>query len=318
MQQIDLWSAIEKSAGPLQKDPAPLDDRVVPPELFEATPPVLGEGYPLVKDKFAGLSVLGLDLSQHSTGYYLHTPQGASSGCLPPVPKFPEVHREVMARRWLADQIEALQPGPLDFLVVEDVFKGRSHTVARFLHALNTAPDELVLDGRLQVESFLRVNNQSWKALLSQQTGVAMSHMDAKSQVISSLSVLPWDEGLSCLDWVVSLGMGKLDDRLDAFSLALYPFLQPPEVSRRLVWSGVKVVHATDVDNLRNVTPPGQWVPLTGRVSKESVRTRLKRNPRSILVTPRPVPVGLLDVGVKGSSRLDEVFLAFWRKDVYV
>ncbi len=75
--------------------------------------------------------------------------------------------REVLARRDLKKFLsENFGKVEYNLIMIEDAFQGVNPDTTRKLYAINTAIDELILDGVIRCKKFLRVNNGVWKRWL--------------------------------------------------------------------------------------------------------------------------------------------------------
>lgn len=110
---------------------------------------------------------LGLDISESSTGVCLYKDGVKTTYNYTINVDESSPHYEVLLRRRLKDCLNTIIFGTnFDVIVIEDVFQGVNPFVTRKLYALNSAIDEMILDGWISCKDFVRVQNQSWKSWL--------------------------------------------------------------------------------------------------------------------------------------------------------
>ena len=159
---------------------------------------------------------LGLDISESSTGIciYSNGVRATANFSL----NLPEksVFEEVLLRRCLKSNLSVYISGKtFDAIIIEDVYQGINAETTRKLYALNTAIDEMILDGEVGCKKFLRVSNQTWKSWLSVvDEGGATKGMNDKLRVESCLAMLG----------ITEYGAGY-QDRLDATGMVVGYFL---------------------------------------------------------------------------------------------
>ena len=156
---------------------------------------------------------LGLDISISSTGICLYKDGIKTTANISLDYKEGNSHAEVLLRRQLKNDLLELIDG-LDFevIVIEDVFEGINPDTTRKLYALNTAIDELILDGNISCNQFERVPNTLWKSWLSvvDTNGVYKGFKD-KQKIQGYLKILGVEEGED----------KGFQDRLDATGMLL-------------------------------------------------------------------------------------------------
>lgn len=297
-----LWDIISKEL------PSPTSPESLPSYLSLASPHQENIGVvdtPSVLSLIPeGTSLLALDISLHSTGGYIFTPTSEDSFNLPPLTRSSSPHDEVLLRRQLASNLLSYldshsHPRVFTHIVVEDAFSGRSKTVARTLYALNTFIDELILDNRLSTPNFERVNNVSWKARWSNLVGTSMiSGLEDKIKVQTALLRSPWDSSTDCYNHLLTFSPPEgikdtgLQDRLDSFAIGLSLFL-PHTPSKKIPFKDIRLYFPLNLDILDELDQ-SDLVPLTGRVTKETIRTAVTKHPRKIFYTLHPSPLGTL------------------------
>lgn len=184
-------------------------------------------------------SYLGLDISESSTGVctYINGIRSTYNFSLNLAEK--SVHSEVLLRRCLKDNLRGIISRKyFDVIIIEDVFQGVNPLTTRILYALNTAIDEMILDGEVKCGKFFRVSNQTWKSWLYviDKDGFTKGLND-KLRIETCLSMLGIQES----------GEGY-QDRLDATGMVVGYLLNPEEAEKRLTLSTKKKVSLDDVE----------------------------------------------------------------------
>jgi len=192
---------------------------------------------------------LGLDISKSSTGVSLVEDgvikswnislQGGEDI------KFAEILLRRELKQLLLDEFKGLSFGTI---VLEDVYDGNNPETTRLLYSLNTVIDEIILDGDIECEDFVRANNKSWKSWLwsiEPQIGKGYNEKARTEEVLKYLGVN--DSGKGFQDRLDSLGMlvgyffKKVSDNLAGFKVP------------RVTWTKVKYVVVKDVNALDEV-----------------------------------------------------------------
>lgn len=183
-------------------------------------------------------SYLGLDISELSTGVciyrngmrktYNFSVNHADNSCF----------GEVLLRRCLKENLRELILGSsFDVVIIEDVFQGINPLTTRKLYALNTAIDEMILDGEITCSKFFRVSNQTWKSwLFKLDTDGCLKGMNDKLKIETCLGMLGIHEG----------GRG-FQDRLDATGMLVGYLLNPEEAEKSINRKNKKKVSISDV-----------------------------------------------------------------------
>lgn len=183
---------------------------------------------------------LGLDISKDSTGVCLYENgvRGTANIKLFADEKSP--HFETLLRRNLKDQLAAMlvDNKAFDAIVIEDVFEGVNPETSRTLYALNTAIDELILDGVFTVKEFVRVNNQKWKSWLY--------WLDAEGKWKGFNDKVKIAEILKSIG-ITEVGAGY-QDRLDATGMLIGYFLQKGKDPEKVVQPKIEKVHFSDIE----------------------------------------------------------------------
>ena len=109
---------------------------------------------------------LGLDISETSSGVCMYE-NGEKFVANISLECKDKDFLEVKLRRELKGYLtEVVKDKTFDLIIIEDAFQGVNALVTRTLYALNTAIDELILDGVCKCKDFRRINNQLWKSWL--------------------------------------------------------------------------------------------------------------------------------------------------------
>lgn len=182
---------------------------------------------------------LGLDISETSTGVCIyengvkHTSNFSLNLCED------SQHQEVLLRRDLKSKLSKLIWNThFDLIIIEDVFQGVNPTTTRLLYALNTAIDEMILDGELTCSKFMRVSNQTWKSWLFKIDTMGMTKgLNDKLKIETCLSMLE----------VTEVGKGY-QDRLDATGMLLGYFICKDDVKKKEEKESKKRVVFDDIE----------------------------------------------------------------------
>lgn len=165
---------------------------------------------------------LGLDISKNSSGVtYIENGEKITGNIVLDEPK--GVHKEVLLRRALKqDLLELVEGKEFDLIIIEDAFVGENADTVRKLFALNTAIDEMILDGICSCKKFIRVNNQQWKSwLYTLDTDGVSKGLNDKEKIRICLEMLG----------VTEEGEGY-QDRLDSTGLIVSYFLKGNKVEK--------------------------------------------------------------------------------------
>jgi hypothetical protein len=159
---------------------------------------------------------LGLDISLLSSGICLYEDgkKYVFNSSLEDVPEGD--FYEVRLRKSLKiDLLEVIGDREVDLIIIEDAYQGINPQTTRVLYAINTAIDELILDGACKCKKFLRVENGTWKSWLYKvDTEGRFKGLKDKVRIQKCLELLG----------VTESGAG-FQDRLDACGMILGYFL---------------------------------------------------------------------------------------------
>lgn len=241
---------------------------------------------------------LGLDISQNSSGICLYA-NGVRNTYNSKVDyDKDDVFAEARMRKQLKeDLLEIINGNELELIVIEDVFEGANAEVVRKLYALNTAIDDLILDGLVVCKVFVRVQNGVWKSWLSVvDSNKDLKGFNDKEKIQGYLKILGIEE----------FGDG-FQDRLDATGMVIGYFLNKAnggtvtvEKKKRVNFKDVSVVYEEDIDlvimgmaygNEENVNVSyfeGK------KISKKLMTDYLTENPDMLFISKDKVNIGLL------------------------
>ena len=239
---------------------------------------------------------LGLDISQNSSGIclYKNGEKYLYNSSVDWEPNNP--HAEAYLRYQLKqDLLEVIGDSELDLIVIEDVFEGHNAEVVRKLYALNTAIDDLILEGKVNCKEFVRIANGTWKSWLSivDTKGIYKGYKD-KEKVQGYLSIL----GIS------DEGEGY-QDRLDATGMLLGYFLMGREnkpVKKKKIkvsFNDLEFMYELDEDIISSEVYKDReevsilHIPDT-RMSKKKILEYVGENFSYLYITSEPIRLGLL------------------------
>lgn len=229
---------------------------------------------------------LGLDLSKNSTGITVISNGEFESHnfTLKEVPK-EERFRELVYRRQLYDYLKESYEGcRFKTIVVEDVHAGVDPQVTRMLYSLNTVIDELVYDGYIGCDNFIRANNKSWKSWLWSIEPQVGKGLDDKGRIEALLRYL----GVS------DHGKGY-QDRLDSLGMLIGYFFKN-EVQKedlnlltKVRWSDVYYGVVDTLDEIKHLPSPYNQLPVvevnsgTKELTKDYIKYLVASNKGSIV-----------------------------------
>lgn len=228
------------------------------------------------------------------------------------------LHGEALMRRELRSDLESLFSGHhFDTILIEDVFIGINPTGVRYLFALNTVIDDLILDEVITVGDFHRVNNNAWKKWLK----------------ISdpSNSIKGWNDKQTIRMLLKNLGVeshGKGDqDRLDATGLLVGYYLKEgiaednldfrdtSKPGKKIPLKEIQVAYESTKELIEEAIPTGHSVEeFLGRVSEKSIRETVTNNPEVVWLTKKQVSLGVIVDKVGVEPIPFGGYVAFWSK----
>lgn len=259
---------------------------------------------------------LGLDISKDSSGItYIENGERIVGNIV--LEEQSGVHREVLLRRALKRDLEELVKGKeFDLIIIEDAFIGENPDTVRLLFALNTAIDEMILDGVCSCKKFVRVNNKLWKSWLYMldQSGVSKGLNDKEKIRI-------------CLEMIGVTDEGEgFQDRLDSTGLIVGYFLKGQNTKVGQGVPKVKKVRLSDIEASYDVDTGYLFYGKDDvnrdniefldykKISKSRVIELLTNNPDKVFVTSNMILLGNLGIDL-GLAMIDGGgYFAFWIK----
>lgn len=192
---------------------------------------------------------LGVDIAKRSTGISLVEEGKIKSWNLTlrgsEDVKFAEILLRREFKQLLLDEFNGLSFGTI---VLEDVYEGENPETTRLLYSLNTVIDEMILDGDIGCEDFVRANNKSWKSWLwsiEPQIGKGYNEKVRTEEVLKYLGVEDFGKGyqdrLDSLGMLVGYFFKRVSDNLAGFKVP------------RVTWTKVKYVVVKDITSLDEV-----------------------------------------------------------------
>ena len=189
--------------------------------------------------------------------------------------------------------------------------------MTRKLYAINTAIDELILDGVCECKDFRRVNNQQWKSwLFKADVDGLYKGLEDKLRIQKCLELLG----------VTDSGVG-FQDRLDATGMILGYYLCKSEADEIKRKSKLKRVSIDDVecayeeDTFPIVFKAGYGIRdikkmyiHERRISKKIMLDYLSETPDMIFITDEPISIGLLGNDFNLLVRKSGGYFGFWVK----
>lgn len=254
---------------------------------------------------------LGLDISEESTGVCVVL-EGKRSVYNIHLEKVESPYVEVILRRKLKSRLlEIINGIKFDVIVIEDVFQGLNPSVTRLLYALNTAIDELILDGFIECSKFLRVSNKLWKSWLFT--------LDSKNAFKGLNDKLKIEKCLELVD-IYEDGDG-FQDRLDSTGMLVGYFLRGNKddiflVRKRVAWEDVCLSYEQDIDlaiePIRGYDGIDKMYASETYWSRSKVCSYLTEYPEFVFVSSEPCSLGNFGASCGMPYIEGGGYLAFW------
>ena len=251
---------------------------------------------------------LGLGLSKNSTGITVISDGDFESHnfTLREVPK-EERFRELLYRRQLYNYLkESFEGCHFKTVVVEDVHAGIDPVTTRLLYSINTVIDELIYDGYIGCDNFIRANNKSWKSWLWSIEPQVGKGLDDKGRIEALLRYL----GVS------DQGKGY-QDRLDSLGMLIGYFFKN-EVQKedlnlltKVRWSDVYYGVVDDLEDIKNLPSPYNQLPVvevnsgTKELTKDYIKYLVASNKDSIVAikSAKSLTLACMLLGIPPCSR---------------
>lgn len=283
------------------------------------TQEIVGSSYKILSESSLIPKVgiyLGLDISELSSGICIYNNGKKIGANITLVTSEKEEFREVKLRRELKSNLLLLIEGwTFDIIFIEDAFQGINPSTTRALYALNTAIDELILDGLVNCKRFIRVSNQTWKSwLYSIDTEGLYKGLTDKLRIEKCLEMLGvHEEGEGFQDRLDSAGMilgyFLCKDRADtsierkakkrvSFQDVCFDYQEAEELALEKAGYGTKSIAKRYVHEQR-------W-------SKEKIINYLTDKPNLICITDSMVRLGNLGVNLDLPYLDEGGFFTFW------
>lgn len=259
--------------------------------------------------------LLGLDISERSSGVCLYENGKKVTGNISLSVDDMDTFREVKLRRELKHELSSLISGKtLDIIVIEDAYQGINPKTTRALYALNTAIDEMILDGECYCKEFVRVPNTSWKSwLYSLDVEDKFSGLKDKARIEACLSLIG----------IIDSGVGY-QDRLDATGMVIGYLLKGKlNASKRLKVSTTDIIstheedeeficetarYNLDVEDLNiRVIDFGNRI-----ITKKELVSYVSMFPESVFISSKPVVLGASAERLGVISNCREGYFGFW------
>ena len=248
---------------------------------------------------------LGLDPSRTSTGIVLvhdgiveswnSSPSTTRTGVMAGVLDKEEIKSDL---RMLLNEVK------IDVAVVEKVFFGGYISSFIKLVEIMNMTEELIIEGSLQVDKLIRVQNTTWKSWLREfrsQDNAKLNGNQGKEMV---------NDCLTNMGLIHHIEEGKgWQDRVDAFGMLVGYQLQLKE-SRNKYRFNLKdmLVEMLTGDEWLREKEESSWRYISaGRITSNTLLKELEKNPHKVLLSKEKVSLGFesLHMGVKTSDKLN-------------
>lgn len=262
---------------------------------------------------------LGLDISEVSSGVCLYKNGEKLLANIGLETSENEDFYEVKLRRelkgYLAEFIDGLE---LDLVIIEDAYQGINPITTRMLYALNTAIDELILDGLVKCKKFLRVTNGTWKSwLFTIDTENRFCGLKDKVRIQKCLELLGVHEE----------GKG-FQDRLDATGMLLGYFLEGYKSIGKKRFKSFNIgdicfSHKADIDFISEEVREERCEDEVNieivdlglrKLSKDLILSYIQDDPKPVYVFSKEIVLGAFGSKLSIETDVDAGYLGFWLK----
>lgn len=257
---------------------------------------------------------LALDVSSTSTGIALWDGISMKTGNIEFDTDKNSLHGEALLRRELRSKLEDILQGmSFDTILVEDVFIGPHIQGVRWLFALNTVIDDMILDESVFCNEFSRVVNTEWKSWLRKTDPArkvrGYNDKEVVNRLLEGLGVLPEN------------GKGS-QDRMDAMGIMIGYFareLSGEPIKKRtsglVKLSEVEALYCPTTEEFEDRLPEGiAREVFKDRVSVRALREAVTANDEVIWVAPKVVSLGTICSKLGVDPIPFGGRFAFWRK----
>lgn len=291
------------------------DENFIGEEIASEGIRLISESSLVPKDGF----YLGLDISEVSSGVCLYKNGEKFLANIGLDTSEKEDFYEVKLRRELKGYLlEFIDGTELDLVIIEDAYQGINPSTTRKLYALNTAIDELILDGLVKCKKFLRVSNSTWKSwLFSIDVEGKFCGLKDKVRIQKCLELLG----------VYEEGKG-FQDRLDATGMLLGYFLEGYKDSGKKKFKGFSISdicfsHKADIDFISEEVREERCVDEVGievvelglkKLSKDLILSYIQDNPKPVYVFDKEIVLGAFGSKLGIDTEVDSGYLGFWLK----
>lgn len=271
----------------------------------------LSENTIIPKDK----NILGLDISQNSSGIciYRNGVKTLYNSWVNYDKSNP--HAEAHIRFQLKnDLLEVIKDTFLDIIVIEDVYEGENAEVTRRLYALNTAIDDLILEGKVKCDKFIRVPNGTWKRWLSvvDEKGIYKGYRD-KERIQGYLELIGiTDEGKGFQDRLDATGM------IIGYLLCGENFSTVSDKYTSVSFNDVEFAFEQDIDLVKDLASELSDDDINvvlideSKLSKKKILSYLSSDYECVYVTKFPIRLGLLADILNLDLLGGKGYLGFW------
>lgn len=266
-----------------------------------------------------GELLLGLDISELNSGICMYE-YGKKFTANAVLESKEGDFYEVRLRRELKDCLREIVEGKdFDLILIEDAFEGVNPVVTRKLYAINTAIDELILDGVCSCKKFMRVNNQVWKSwLFSVDREELYKGLADKQRIEACLNLLgvfePHDDGFQ--------------DRYDSCGLILGYLACKDKIThdeyvksfKKVSMSDIEYGYEEDIEFIKMDAGYGSRDLMTimidgKRMSKNLMIQKLSEMPNAIYITRDKIALGMLGDALSIPRVSGGGYFGFWVKE---
>lgn len=258
---------------------------------------------------------LGLDVSTSSTGIAVWDMGSLTWGVVSLGTDKNAQHGEALMRRELRSELNSMFRGwSFDTIIIEDAFIGSQLQGVRWLFALNTVIDDMILDGDISCKTFVRVGNTTWKSWLRKtdpsKTVTGYNDKEIIKRLLSKLGV-PTEVKQDQLD-ALGLLVGFFAQEL---SIGGQPRVGTKKMGTLVPLKNVKAVYCPTADELEPHLPDGyRREVFEDRISVSKIREAATHEPDVVWFTKKQVSLG----NIVEKLGVDPIpfggYVAFWNR----